>query len=54
MKFFNVRFVTPGFHSYFGWATIRKWTKREMIFKVGEGNASELDTYHSYGFRKPQ
>ena len=54
MRFFNVTFVTPGFHTYFGWATLRKWTKREMIFKVGEGNTSELDTYHSYRFRKPQ
>ena len=54
MRFFNVRFVTPGFHTYFGWATTRKWIKGEIIFKVGERNTSELDTYHSYGFRKPQ
>ena len=36
MEFFNVRFVTPDFHTYFGWATIRKWTKGAMILKVGE------------------
>ena len=35
-------------------ATIRKWSKWETIFKVGEGHTSELDTYHSYAFRKPQ
>ena len=34
MEFFNVRFFTPGFHTYFGWATIRKWTKGEMILKA--------------------
>ena len=54
MEFFNVRFLTPGFHTYFGWAAIRKWTKGEMILKVGEGHTSELGTYHSYGSRKAQ
>ena len=41
MEFFNVRFLTVGFHRYFGWETIRKWTKGEMILKVGEGHTSE-------------
>ena len=54
MEFFIVRLLTPVFHTYFGWATIRKWSKGEMILKVGEGHTSELDTYHSYGFRKAQ
>ena len=54
MEFFNVTFITLGFYTYFGWATIRKWTKGKMISKVGEGHTSELDTYHSYGFRKAQ
>ena len=54
MEFFNVRFLIPGFYTYFGWATIRKWIKGEMILKVGEGHTSELDTYNSYGFRKAQ
>ena len=52
MEFFNVRLFTPRFHTYFGWATIRKFTKGEMILKVGETQTSELDTFHSYGFRK--
>ena len=54
MTFFNVRFVTPGFLTYFEWAVIRKWTKGEMILRVGEGYTSDLDTYQSYGFRKLQ
>ena len=54
MEFFNVRFLTPGFYVYFGWAITRKCTKGEMILKVGDGYTSELDTYRSYGFRKAQ
>ena len=54
IEFFNARFLTAGFHTYFRWATIRKWTKGEVILKVGEGHTSELDTYNSCGFRKIQ
>ena len=54
MEFFNAKFLTAGFHTYFRWATIRKWSKGEVIFKVVEAHASELDTYHSCGFRKVQ
>ena len=38
MEFFNVRILTPGFHTYFALATIKKSTKGEMILKVGEGH----------------
>ena len=50
MEFFKPKFLTPRFHTYCGWAAIIKWTKGEMILKVGKGHTGKLGTYHSYGF----
>ena len=45
----NIRFLNPGFYTYFGQATFRKWIERGMILKVGDEYTSEVDTYYSYG-----
>ena len=34
MKFIKVRFVIPGFHTYFGWATIRSSRSEVFLVKV--------------------
>ena len=46
MDLHNIRSLNPGFHKYFGLATIRKWIEGGTILKVGENNMSEADKYH--------
>ena len=47
MEIPNIRFLNPGFYTYFGQATIRKWIKGGMILKVGDEYTSEVDSYIS-------
>ena len=47
MEIPNIRFLNPGFYTYFGQATIRKWIEGGMILKGGDEYTSEVGSYIS-------